>query len=409
MRTSYSSIETYLQCPQRYKFQEIDRIRVPKSKEAIFGTLIHDTLKFMFQRDPLYPTLEEVLAYFRSHWPAQESLIAESKHDMLKRAWTEEEEKLYLNEGVRILKKFYEKNAPWNYTVIDLESHFEVTLTDEKTGEVHILAGNIDRIDKIAENAYEIIDYKTSKRMPSQDALNKNLQLSLYSLGLQKRWPHIAPDAITLSLYFVKHGEKLSTVSTKEATEQTKKNLLQTISKIQNHRTSEKPFETMPGPLCDWCGYKPMCPAWKHLYKNQNAKVNNQNEIEKNIEEYFALKDTNQKNDARLTELQKYIKEFMEAEGLTRVFGENGSISKKTLQRYAYDLERIKALLSPFGKWEEILKADETKIKKIMKEIPEDIRSEIEASRKVSKEYTVLTASLKKTVTSLSPENTKEA
>jgi hypothetical protein len=134
MRTSYSSIETYLQCPQRYKFQEIDRIRVPKSKEAIFGTLIHETLKFTFERNPLYPTLDEVIAHFRAHWPSRDTLNAESKHDPLKQEWGEDEEKIYFNEGVRMLKRFYEKNAPWNYHVIDLESHFEVTLQDEKTG-----------------------------------------------------------------------------------------------------------------------------------------------------------------------------------------------------------------------------------------------------------------------------------
>ena len=67
MRTSYSAIQTYLQCPKRYEFQDIQKIRVPKSREAIFGTLIHSTLHFMFQQDPLFPTLEEVVAAFRDH------------------------------------------------------------------------------------------------------------------------------------------------------------------------------------------------------------------------------------------------------------------------------------------------------------------------------------------------------
>ena len=78
------------------------------------------------------------------------------------------------------------------------------------------------------------------------------------------------------------------------------------------------------------------------------------------------------------------------------VFGDEGMISKKIIQRYDYDWEKIKFLLSSIGKWEEILKADEVKLRKILREVPEEIRSAVEETRKLAKEYEVLTASLKK-------------
>ena len=396
MRTSYSAIETYLQCPQKYKFQEIDRIRVPKSREAIFGTLVHNTLKYMFQRDPLFPTLEEVVSYFREHWPAHEIFEQESKHDLLKRGWTEEEQKVYFDEGIRMLKAFYERNAPWNFTVVDLESRFEVLMEDSKTGETHVLAGIIDRIDKLPGGTYEIIDYKTAKRMPSQAALDKNLQLSLYSLGLQKRWPHLAIDEIKTSLYFLKHSEKLTSRITSDVVEKTKTHVLKTIADIQDRIHSGKEFEPMPSALCDWCGYRPICPAWRHLYrKNDKVQMSN-DKFDEVIREYFELKKSTQQNETRMAELQSAIKAYMENQGLTRVFGEDGVISKKLQQRYNYDYEKIKAILSPLGKWEEILKADETRLKRIMSEVPVEIREAIEGARSVAKEYTVMTASLKK-------------
>jgi len=397
MKTSYSAISTYLQCPQKYKFQEIDRIRVPKSREAIFGTLIHQTLKFMFRRDPLFPTLDEVIAYFRENWPAREVFEQESKNDPLKRTWTQEEERIYFEEGVRMLKHFYEKNAPWNFTVIDLESRFEISLTDEKTGETHILAGIIDRIDKTPDGKYEIIDYKTSKKMPSQEELNRDLQLSLYSLSLQKRWPHLKPEDIKLSLYFLKHGEKLSTQATPETTQKTKEHILKTVDEIQARLRDGKEFEPTPNSLCDWCAFKPICPAWKHLYRNLKSQTSNsKDEMEKIIKEYFTLKKAEQQNEKRLTELQRQIKDYMEKEGLTRVFDDSGVIAKKIIQRYEYDWEKIKSLLSPIEKWEEILEPDETKLRKLLHAVPEEIRVAIEAMRKVSKEYTALTTSLKK-------------
>lgn len=388
MRTSYSAIDTYLQCPQKYKFQEIDRIKVPKNREAVFGTLIHSTLKFMFCRDPLFPTLDEVINYFRENWPAKETL---------KIPWSAEEEKTYFAEGVRVLKKFYEKNAPWNFTVVDLESHFEIPLED-KNGAVHILAGKIDRIDKLPDDTYEIIDYKTGKRMPSQAVLDKDLQLSLYSLGLQKRWPHLKAEDIKLSLYFLKHGEKLSTKITPEATARTKNEILKNITEIQDKLASGKEFEPMPGALCDWCGYKPICPAWSHLYRKKTLDVNikSSEEMGTVIKEYFEIKKAEQQNEARLSELQSEIKNYMEEQKITRVFGDEGVISKKNVQRYEYDWGKIKTILSPLGKWEEVLKADESKLRRVLMEIPEDTRTFIEKTRTVSKEYTALTASTKK-------------
>lgn len=394
MRTSYSSIETYLQCPQKYKFQVIDKIKAPKSREAIFGTIIHNALKFMFSRNPLFPTFDEVINYYREHWPLREILQAETVNDPLKRPWTDDEEKTHFEEGVKMLKKFYERNAPWNFTVVDLESRFEVMLTDEKTGQSHIIAGIIDRIDKLPDGKYEIIDYKTGKRMPSQDSLNKNLQLSLYALGLQKRWPRLTSDDIRLSLYFLKHEEKLTAEQSPVIREETKNYILNTINEIENRLRSGKEFEPMPSALCNWCSFRPLCPAWKHLYKNQEARSINQEEINKSIKEFFELKKTIQQHEARLVELQQQIKAYMAQENLTRVFGEAGVISKKNIQRYKYDLVKIKEILSPLGKWEEILKADEVKLKKLVRDFPENIRTAIFEARFIAKEYVVLTTSL---------------
>ncbi|MDP3727182.1 MAG: PD-(D/E)XK nuclease family protein [bacterium] len=383
MRTSYSALETYKLCPQKFKFQAIDRIPAKKSKAAVFGTHVHSSLRFMFSRDPLFPTLDEVLARFREQFSATAAEFAP------------EEAELYLADGERILKNFYAKNAPWNFSVVDLESRFEVLIEDPRRKETHVLAGRIDRIDK-TEQGYEVIDYKTSRRMPSQADVDENLQLSIYSLGLQKRWPHVKPEEITLSLYFLKHGEKLSTRRTAEATAATAESVTKTISKIQGKLASSERFEPMPGPLCDFCSYKPICPAWRHLYKKQEAGSMKPEEIDAALKEYFELIKSQRESDIRLAELKSKIRAYMDAGGYDRVFGEDGYLSRSVQRRFTYDFGKVRAILEPLGKWEEILAADEKKLAVIMKGLPAEIQSQIEEAKVLTREYTVLSASTRK-------------
>ncbi|MBI4132603.1 MAG: PD-(D/E)XK nuclease family protein [Candidatus Sungbacteria bacterium] len=384
MRTSYSALETYKLCPQKYKFQEIDRIPAKKSNAALFGTHLHSCLKFMFSHDPLFPTLDEVLNYFRENWPSPEKMEV-----------TPEEKELYFAAGEKMLRNFYAKNSPWNFSVVDVESRFEILIEDPRKREAHVLAGRIDRIDK-NEDGFEVIDYKTSRRMPSQDAVDRDLQMSIYALGLEKRWPHVKPENITLSLYFLKHGEKLSTRRTPEATQATAEEVLKTVSEIQEKLASGERFEPVPGPYCDWCPYKPICPAWRHLYRNQESGIKNQEEIDSALKEYFGLLKEKERHEARLNELKAKIRGYMEAEGFDRVFSEEGYISRSPQKRFAYDFEKIRAILEPLGKWSAILTADEKKLKLVLQSLGPEVRVQIEDAKVMTREFTVLTASTKK-------------
>ena len=68
MRISYSAFDTYQNCSLKYKYQNIDKIKEPKSKEAVFGTLIHSTLKFIHSPSLLPAKLEDALDFFSRNW-----------------------------------------------------------------------------------------------------------------------------------------------------------------------------------------------------------------------------------------------------------------------------------------------------------------------------------------------------
>ncbi len=366
MRTSYSALETFKTCPLKYKYQVIEKRGAPKRIEAIFGTLVHSALKFMFERNPLYPTLDEVINFFtiKFNEKADGVLFNDEKTK-------EAEEKMYFEEGVRMLKNFYKKNQPWNFNALELETRFSLDIEDEKTKRTHTLAGIIDRIDKNEEDeTYEIIDYKTSKKMPAESTLEENLQLNLYHLALTRRWPSITSGKVKLSLYFLKHNEKISLTPNQAVIKRAQEMLLSTIREVED-KTEKDDFPPTPGPLCNYCGFRPVCPMWSHEYKVEKNEPD-EKMVSSAISEFFELKDSEDKNKDRLGELREIIIGYMDKEKVERVFGADGFITRTNQERVSYDLEKLRPTLEAHGHWQKLLTPDAKKLDEINAELTEE-------------------------------------
>ena len=365
MRISYSAFDTYQSCPLKYKFQEIDKIKTPKSKEAVFGTTVHETMKFIHTPGILSPTLDQAMEHFSNTWnPA----VFDSP----------DEERAAFSQGIRIIQDYYKKNNPANFNIVDLETRFQIEIGDGD--DKHIISGIIDRIDK-TEDGYEIIDYKTTKKMPSQEKVDNDLQLSVYLKAFLSRYPKEIEniDKLKVSLYYLKHGVKLSATRTIDQLKKSEQLFLDTIKLIE-----EKKFEPLISPLCDWCGYQNLCPMWKHKFKGLR-KIDTE-EINKDIQEYIELKSAMTITKDRLAKLQEDIINYMDQEGVERVFGGEGVIARTLRRTYKYDEKKIKDILEPLDKWEDVLKVDGIALKNIMDALPLADRKEIEKARVVDKE-----------------------
>jgi putative RecB family exonuclease len=364
MKTSYSALDTFLTCPLKYKFSQIDRIKTPKSKEQVFGTLIHSTMKLIHTPGIISPTLEQALDFFSKNWNAE--------------VFTDEtEERSAFSQGVALLQDYYKKNDISKINIVDLESYFQIEIKDET--EDHIVSGIIDRIDKIDEG-YEIIDYKTARKLPSQEKVDNDLQLSIYLASFLRRYPKETEnlDKIQVSLYYLKHGVKLSSKRSLEQVKKSEELILDLIGQIKASN-----FEPKISGLCDWCGYQNICPMWMHKFKK---KEGDEIEIEKIIGEYVSMRDDVKSKSDRLGELQEIIGKYMDKENVEQVFSEVGSILRTIRKTYKYNPEKLREILMPLGKWEEILKVDGVALRRVTGVLPIDSRREIEKAKEVDKE-----------------------
>ena len=241
MRLSYSSINTYETCPAKFKFQYEDRVPQARSAALSFGDSLHRALYLFHNRPvPVPPSVGEL-------------------HDMLEASWVSEgfgdasEEQTYRDHGRQVLSLYHRENVDAYRIPAALEFRFTIEV------EGVALSGVIDRMDRIPGGGYEIVDYKTNRRLPPQSRIDQDLQLSIYHMAAREIWG-IEPERLTL--YYLLPGQRMTTVRTPADVDELRRRIAIVAERIEAGK-----FEARQNPLCDWCEYQALCPLFRHRYE----------------------------------------------------------------------------------------------------------------------------------------------
>lgn len=246
VRYSYSQIDTYETCPLQYRYRYMLRIPEPDAPALSFGSSVHRALELFYQqvRDTAVDTKDELLRCF------EQSFIPVG--------YSNRDERLKAKEhGKEILTRYYDTFHAEHGDPIVLERMFSLTVASADTGKRYMISGKIDRIDKKGD-VYEVIDYKTGK-MPIESKLKKSLQLGLYALAvMDKQFLGVPQNKIVLTYYYLDANKKFSIEAhTRDLNEVTEK-VLDTLITLETGN-----FPPQKGVHCDWCSFKPICPAWE--------------------------------------------------------------------------------------------------------------------------------------------------
>lgn len=241
MKISYSALSTYQQCPLQYKYNYIDKLPKKESLNLYFGSAVHDALHFML-KDIVVPPMGKVLEFYHDNWKDNK------EWEDIKKA------PFFKQKGIQLISDFYRKFNPKIQEVLVTEDYFTAPLGD------HQISGVIDRLDRLPDGTLEIVDYKTGK-MKSQKYIHDNDQLTFYHYAIAHRFPD--NPRIKLTLYFLEPQTRQSTFRTASH--------IRRLSDIIHSTAAEMDKTDFPArinPLCPWCDFKNICPAYRDAIKS---------------------------------------------------------------------------------------------------------------------------------------------
>jgi putative RecB family exonuclease len=373
---SNSRLGTYEQCPLKYKYQYIDKIKVEEAKtvEAFMGSCVHEALEKLYRDLKLQKrnTLEDLLTYYNSLW-------AKNWSDEIKIVRKEYTADNYRKTGEKCIVDYYNKYAPFKERVLGIETVEYVNL--DPAGEFKWNV-RMDRLDYPGEGKYEIHDYKTAGYLPKQEQADEDRQLALYSLWVKENFKDA--ENVELVWHYLAFDRELRSERTAEQLENLREETLQAVKKV----VSAKEFPANESNLCNWCEYKNICPKWAHLFKVEALPPKEFQEEDgvKLVDELSVLsaqkKDLEEKIEAVKQDIIDYAKQL----GAEVVFGSDKkatvSISKSIAfpAKHTAEREELISLLKQEGLWGEVEDLDIFALKKIVqsREWDEDILKKLE-------------------------------
>ena len=235
LELSASSLQSYEECPLRYKLKYDWRLPEEASAALQFGSAMHLAMKAYFDGVRAGRTLDEqsVIDCFLDEF-------GKAKID------DNVQRDLYTRQGREQLTAFLRSPlAHPSNPVLETERRFKVEIGGAT------VKGRFDRIDRLANGELAVIDFKTG-RPKTQEIADDSLQLSVYALAAQKELGCAASSLVFINL---ENGSAIES-------QRTAKQLLDAEEQVRTiaARIASGEFEPKPGQVCFWCSYRSICP-----------------------------------------------------------------------------------------------------------------------------------------------------
>ncbi|MGH9032195.1 MAG: RecB family exonuclease [Acidimicrobiia bacterium] len=246
-RLSPSSVSAFKDCPLAFRFSYIDRLPEPPSAPASKGTLVHRALERLMCR----PQAERTIAGALDELATARVEMADDP-DLTGLELTDEEWDAFHAEAEVLVRRYFELEDPTTVKPIGLELKLSA-----EVGRI-TLRGVIDRLELDDAGELVVTDYKTGS-VPSEMYENTRLAgVHIYAFLCERM---LGRRPARVQLYFLSKPEAIIARPSAQSVAGVERKTSAVWSAIA--RACERDdFRPRPGPLCDYCTFRPYCPAW---------------------------------------------------------------------------------------------------------------------------------------------------
>lgn len=248
---SPSRANDYMQCPLKFRFRSLDKLPEPPSAAAFKGTLVHAVLEHLFD----LPAPERTLEAARSLVVPRFEQLADGNDDVAELFPDQRAREQLWEQAGALLHSYFALELPDRLEPEEREKYVSVTL-----GNGLKLRGFIDRVDVAPGGQVRLVDYKTGKQPRPQYAGEADFQMRFYALLRYKTDQTLVH---TLQLMYL-GSRSIKAIQPQLADiERTESQVLDLWADITRSAESGN-WRPRKSPLCNWCHFKPLCPAWGH-------------------------------------------------------------------------------------------------------------------------------------------------
>ena len=244
---SPSRVESFLSCPLAFRFASIQKLPDPPTVATTTGSLVHRALELMFA-DPLSD--RSAAALDRGVDRAIEEY--RTLDDFLMLGLDDDASRQFFERARSIATKYLTMEDPTAVRDVGLELRLEAPIGDL------MLRGIIDRLDLTDDGDLVVIDYKTGRAPRQGHERSRMSGIQFYAFLCESVFGQRPKE---IRLMYLASGETIASTPTDQSIRYITTRA-SAVWKAISTACDRGEFRPKPGPLCNFCAYRPWCPEY---------------------------------------------------------------------------------------------------------------------------------------------------
>jgi putative RecB family exonuclease len=243
-----SKVSAFTNCPLAFQFTVIEHRPEPPSPHAVKGTLVHTALEGLFWNHAGAGRTEAAAAGELERAWAELA----SDPEFMELGLSAGEADAFLADAGVLVGNYFRLEDPTTIRSIGVELGVEVEQDGLR------LRGIIDRLDMAPDGALTVVDYKTGRAPSARYEQSRMGGVQTYALLCEKL---LGRAPVEVRLLHLREPVVLSAVATPQTLRGQEQRTVAVWTAIER-ACATGDFRPKTGPLCNFCHFKPECPAF---------------------------------------------------------------------------------------------------------------------------------------------------